>query len=63
VTMNVCRSYMRQQFYFPRMVDERVTGQLGPVGLRFLGFDVRMPVSLDEYYLPPDERPYKPDQG
>jgi ectoine hydroxylase-related dioxygenase (phytanoyl-CoA dioxygenase family) len=63
VTMNVCRSYMRQQFDFPRMVDERVIGQLGPVGLRFLGFDVRMPVSLDEYYLPPDERPYKPDQG
>ncbi|GAC1547421.1 MAG: hypothetical protein NVS2B17_31630 [Candidatus Velthaea sp.] len=63
VTMNVCRSYMRQQFDFPRMVGPDVTDTLGPAGLRFLGFDVRMPVSLDEYYLPADKRPYKPNQG
>lgn len=63
VTMNVCRSYMRQQFDFPRMVGEDVVARLGERGRRFLGFNVRMPASLDEYYLPPDERPYKPNQG
>lgn len=63
VTMNVCRSYMRQQFDFPRLVDENVVEQLGERGRRFLGFNVRMPVSLDEYYLPADERPYKLNQG
>lgn len=63
VTMNVCRSYMRQQFDFARMVGEDVLARVGERGRRFLGFNVRMPVSLDEYYLPPDERPYKPNQG
>ncbi len=63
VTMNVCRSYMRQQFDFPRLVDDRCLSRLGEAGRRFLGFNVRMPVSLDEYYLPEDRRPYKPNQG
>ena len=63
VTMNVCRSFMRQQFDFPRLVDEHVLSQLGDVGRRFLGMNVRMPASLDEYYLPVEERPYKPNQG
>ncbi len=63
VTMNVCRSYMRQQFDFPRLVDKSVIAQLGERGRRFLGFDVRMPVSLEEYYLPVGQRPYKPNQG
>jgi ectoine hydroxylase-related dioxygenase (phytanoyl-CoA dioxygenase family) len=63
VTMNVCRSYMRQQFDFPRMIDAGIVDKLGDRGRRFLGFDVRMPVSLDEYYRPPELRPYKPNQG
>ncbi|MDQ2680991.1 MAG: phytanoyl-CoA dioxygenase family protein, partial [Candidatus Eremiobacteraeota bacterium] len=63
VTMNVCRSYMRQQFDFPRIVNDEVLSQLGERGRRFLGFDVRMPTSLQEYYLPVDQRPYKPNQG
>lgn len=63
VTMNVCRSYMRQQFDFPRMVGADIKAQLGEAGLRFLGFDVRMPLSLEDYYLPAAQRPYKPNQG
>jgi ectoine hydroxylase-related dioxygenase (phytanoyl-CoA dioxygenase family) len=63
VTMNVCRSYMRQQFDFPRLVDAEVVANLGSLGRRFLGFDVRMPASLDEYYLPEDRRLYKANQG
>lgn len=63
VTMNVCRSYMRQQFDFPRLVDPAIVAQLGDRGRRFLGFNVRMPVSLDEYHLPIEHRPYKPNQG
>ncbi|MDQ2865171.1 MAG: phytanoyl-CoA dioxygenase family protein [Candidatus Eremiobacteraeota bacterium] len=65
VTLNVCRSYMRQQFDFPRMAVDHcdVLNHLGEVGRRFLGFNVRMPSSLAEYHLPAEERPYKPDQG
>ena len=36
---------------------------LGETGRRFLGFNVRVPTTLDEYYLPPDQRLYKPNQG
>ncbi|GAC1576698.1 MAG: phytanoyl-CoA dioxygenase family protein [Candidatus Elarobacter sp.] len=63
VTMNVCRPYMRQQFDYPRLVAPELVARLGPVGRRFLGFDVRMPASLEEYYVAPDERRYKAGQG
>ena len=63
ITMNVCRSYMRQRFDYPRLVPKEVVDQLGEVGRRFLGFNVRMPTSLEEYYLPEDQRLYKAGQG
>ena len=63
VTMNVCRAYMRQQFDYPRLVAPELVARLGPIGRRFLGFDVRMPASLAEYYVPEDERLYKDGQG
>jgi ectoine hydroxylase-related dioxygenase (phytanoyl-CoA dioxygenase family) len=63
LTLNVCRSYMRQRFDYPRLVPADVVASLGEVGRRFLGFDVRMPTSLDEYYVPPEQRLYKANQG
>ena len=62
VTMNVCRHYMRQRFNYPQMMNDEILGMLGPLGRRFLGFDVRVPKSLEEYYRPPAERLYKPGQ-
>ena len=32
-------------------------------GRRLLGMNVRMPTTLDEFYLPPDQRLYLPAQG
>ena len=61
--MNVCRSYMRQRFDYPRLVSPEVLAGLGEVGRRFLGFNVRMPASLAEYYLPEPHRLYKAGQG
>jgi ectoine hydroxylase-related dioxygenase (phytanoyl-CoA dioxygenase family) len=63
VTMNVCRSYMRQRFDYPRLVPEEIVATLGPVGRRFLGFHVRMPTSLHEYFVPPEQRLYLANQG
>jgi ectoine hydroxylase-related dioxygenase (phytanoyl-CoA dioxygenase family) len=63
ITLNVCRSYMRQRFDYPRLVGAETLQHIGDVGRRFLGFDVRMPTSLDEYYLPEDQRLYKGNQG
>ena len=62
VTMNVCRAYMRQQFDFPRMLREETIAQLDESVKRFLGFYVRMPVSMEEFLLPADQRPYRPGQ-
>jgi ectoine hydroxylase-related dioxygenase (phytanoyl-CoA dioxygenase family) len=63
ITLNVCRSYMRQRFDYPRLVGPETLGHMGDLGRRFLGFNVRMPASLDEYYLPEAERLYKAGQG
>jgi ectoine hydroxylase-related dioxygenase (phytanoyl-CoA dioxygenase family) len=63
VTMNVCRSYMKQRFDYPRLIPESLIEKLGPLGRRFIGMDTRVPASLDEYYVPPERRLYKAGQG
>lgn len=66
LTINVCRSFMKQRFDFPRMLDRdypHITQSLSELGKRFLGYNVRMPTSLEEFYLPLSERLYKPGQG
>lgn len=63
LTINACRSYMRQRFDFPRLVPQSIINSLGENGKRLLGMNVRMPTSLDEFYLPAEQRLYKPNQG
>ena len=63
LTVNYCRSFMRQHFDFPRMIPADRAATLSPVLRRVLGFDVRMPTSLDEYYVPEEDRLYKANQG
>jgi ectoine hydroxylase-related dioxygenase (phytanoyl-CoA dioxygenase family) len=63
LTLNACRSYMRQRFDYPRLVPAEIAQQLTDVGRRFLGFNVRMPTSLEEYYVPEEQRLYKANQG
>jgi ectoine hydroxylase-related dioxygenase (phytanoyl-CoA dioxygenase family) len=63
VTMNVCRSYMKQRFDYPRLIPESLIAKLGPLGRRFIGMDTRVPSSMDEYYVPPEQRLYKAGQG
>lgn len=66
LTINVCRSYMRQRFDFPRMIDSHfpeVLSWVGTKGRQFLGYDVRVPTCLEEFYLPEHLRLYKSNQG
>ena len=63
ITLNVCRAYMRQRFDYPRLVPKEIVAALGETGRRFLGFNVRMPASIEEYYLPEPQRLYKSGQG
>lgn len=63
LTINFCRPYMRSRFDFPRMLAQtQGVEDLNDSARKFLGFDVRMPQSLDEFYLPESERLYKPNQ-
>lgn len=59
ITLNVCRNWMKQRFDYPRMLSEAQLAALGPVGRRFIGMDSRIPASLDEYYVPPEQRLFK----
>lgn len=63
VTMNVCRSWMRQRFDYPRLMPQEMIDGMDDVGRRFIGWNVRVPVGLEQYYVPPQERLYKAGQG
>jgi len=63
LTMNFCRSYMRQRFDYPRMTPLTDVQGLDATQLQLLGFNVRVPASLDEYCLSEGDRLYKPNQG
>lgn len=63
LTINFCRTYMRQRFDLPRLIPQHIIDQFGENGRRLIGMNVRMPTSLDEFYLPADQRLYKPNQG
>lgn len=59
ITLNVCRPWMKQRFDYPKMVSEDQLKTLGPVGRRFIGMDSRIPSSLEQYYVPPEQRLFK----
>lgn len=63
VTINGCRSYMRQRFDYPRMVEPRLAATLPESTRRLLGFHVQVPTSLEEYYEPEPQRGYRTGQG
>lgn len=63
LTLNFCRSYMRQRFDYPRMVPGHVASELSEQQRQFLGFFVQMPTSWEEFSAPPDQRKYRPGQG
>jgi ectoine hydroxylase-related dioxygenase (phytanoyl-CoA dioxygenase family) len=63
LTMNVCRSWMKQRFDYPRLMPREMIECMDEVGKRFIGWNVRVPTSLEEYYVAPEDRLYKPGQG
>ncbi len=63
LTMNACRSFMKQRMDWVRLVPKAIADSLGPQGRRLLGYDTRLPSSMDEFFVPEGERLYKPNQG
>jgi ectoine hydroxylase-related dioxygenase (phytanoyl-CoA dioxygenase family) len=62
-TVYAVRSWMKQRFDYPRMVDDRVLSLLGERGRAFLGFNTRVPTNMREFFRKPDDRLYKSGQG
>lgn len=63
MTVNVCRSFMKQRMDWVRFIPESISSQLNPQARRLIGFDTRLPASLEEFFLPEAQRLYKPNQG
>lgn len=61
--MNFIKSYMRQRFDFPRMTSPELAHTLTALERRLLGFNVRVPASLEEFYVEPKQRLYLAEQG
>ena len=59
LTVYGCRPWMKQRFDFPRLLESCDLRELGSIGRRILGFEARVPTSLEEFYRLPDDRLYK----
>ena len=63
VTVYATRSFMKPRFDFPKMISDEELAELPPKIRQFLGFDVRIPADLSEFYVPEEQRLYKSGQG
>ena len=62
MTMNACRSFMKPRMDWVKILGE-ISDSLNDQARRLIGFDARVPTSMDEFFLPDSERLYKPGQG
>jgi hypothetical protein len=57
-----CRPFIKPQFDYPRALGyER--DDWSPYLRQLLGYNARIPASLEEWYQPIENRMYLPDQG
>lgn len=63
MTLNACRSFMKPRMDWVRFIPDNISSQLNAQARRLIGFDTRVPASLDEFFLPEDQRLYKANQG
>jgi len=63
LTLNACRSYMKQRMDWPQFIPAVISDELNLQARRIIGFDTRVPKSLEELFVPPEERLYKANQG
>jgi ectoine hydroxylase-related dioxygenase (phytanoyl-CoA dioxygenase family) len=61
ITLNMCRPYMKQRLDIPKMMSASgvdLTG-VSEKALQKMGFYAQVPESLDEYYLPLEQRKFR----
>ena len=57
------KPFMKQQFDYPRSVGYANAGSFSEKFRQIVGYNARVPASLEEWYQPPEKRFYKKDQG
>lgn len=63
LTMNACKPYMKQRMDWVRFIPNEISNNLNQRARRIIGFDTRLPTNLEEFFLPEEQRLYKPNQG
>ena len=62
LTLTFSRSFLKQQLDYPRYLGAAYGESLTPELRQLLGYDSRVPTSLEEWYQPSEKRFYKPGQ-
>ena len=62
LTMNCCRPFMKQRMAWVRLIPADIAAALSPQARRIIGYDTRLPTSLDEFFVPEEQRLYKSNQ-
>lgn len=63
VTPMFSKPFFKPQFDYPRALGYDKADSLSPELRQILGYNARIPATLDEWYQPPEKRMYRPDQG
>lgn len=59
LTINMCRPYMKQRIDIPRAMSGMDLSGVSDQAKQKLGFFSQPPASLEEYYLPPEQRSFR----
>jgi ectoine hydroxylase-related dioxygenase (phytanoyl-CoA dioxygenase family) len=63
INMQWTRSYIKQQFDYVRVLGDAKIKSLPDKTQQYLGWYTRVVTSLDDYYMPPEQRLYRAGQG
>ena len=63
LTLAFTKPFMKQQLDYPRALGVENGASLSPLLRQLLGYNARVPASLDEWYQPSERRPYQKNQG
>lgn len=63
LTIAFTRPFMKQQLDYPRALGYEAANTLSPGLRQLLGYNARVPASLQEWYQPAERRMYHRDQG
>jgi len=63
LTLAFTRPFIKPQLDYPRALGYDRGPSFSPALRQLLGYNARVPTSLDEWYQPPEHRLYRHDQG